>query len=547
MLEAQGLAVPIAAGRVLLLAAAGAALLAGCHRRESPAEAGIATQTLLVGNAAEPADLDPQVIYAWTDQNIDNALFEGLTWIDERTTRPIPAAARSWDESPDGLVYTFHLRPNGRWSNGDPVTAGDFVYAFHRILTPTFGAFYSYMLWPIRNARAYNLGRITDFSRVGVKALDPLTLRVTLERPTPYLPALAAHATWMPLRRATIEKFGRFDQRGTRWTRPGNLVGNGAFVLKTWIPNGRIVVERNPWYWNAARVRLRRIVYYPIESSDTEEFAFLSGQLQVTHGLPINRIAAYRRDHPELLRIDPILASFYLFVNVHRPPLDRVLLRRALSLAIDRRAIAQDVLLGSRRPAFAMTPPDCGGYSPRAAVPDDPAAARRLLAEAGFPGGRGLLVFNVLSYQSTESLLILQAVQAEWARELGVQVTITPQEQKTLFQNQRDHNYAIAFSGWIADYPDPSTFLDTMVTGNGNNYAGWSDPDYDRWIAAAESTAAPAPRFEDFQRAEAILIREAPILPLFYDTAVYLKQPYVRGWTASQLDFHRFSDVWLRR
>ncbi|MGH7995718.1 MAG: peptide ABC transporter substrate-binding protein, partial [Opitutaceae bacterium] len=319
--------------------------ISGCHRRETAAVAGIATQTLLMGNGAEPADLDPDVVTAWPDSDIDYALFEGLTWIDEKTARPIPAAAESWEVSPDGLVYTFHLRPNGRWSNGDPVTAQDFVFSFRRILTPSFAAAYSYMLWPIKNARAYNLGKIVDFGRVGVKALDEHTLQITVARPTPYLPALAAHTTWLPVPRSTIEKFGKFDQRGTKWTLPGNLVGNGPFVLSEWIPNGRIVVRKNPRYWNAAHVRLNRIEFFPMESPDAEELAFRSGELQVTYALPVYSIARYRRDHPELLRDDPQLSSFFLFLNVRRPPLDNVKVRRALSLAIDREAIVRNVFL----------------------------------------------------------------------------------------------------------------------------------------------------------------------------------------------------------
>lgn len=518
-------------------------LLAGC-RRESPAEAGIATQTLLVGNSAEPADLDPDVITAWPDANIDYALFEGLTWIDEKTNRPVPAAATGWDVSPNGLVYTFHLRPNARWSNGDPVTANDFAFAFRRILTPSFGALYSYMLWPIKNAEAYNSGKLKDFSKVGVKVLNPLTLQITVARPTPYLPALAAHTTWLPVHKATIEKFGRFDQQGTRWTRPGNLVGNGPYLLKQWIPNGRIVVERNPYYWDAAHVRLNRIEFYPIENGDAEEAAFRAGQLDVTYALPSSSIARYRREHPDELRIDPILASYYLFVNVNRPPLNNPKLRLALSMAINRDAIVRDVLYGSRIAAHALTPPDCGGYTPRAAVPDDFAAARKLLAEAGYPNGKGLPVFNVLSYNNDGSVRILEVIQADWAK-LGVHITITRQEFKVLLQNQQNRTYSIAFSGWIADYPDPLTFLGTMVTGNGNNYAGWSDPAYDHLIDEASRTADEQKRFGYFQQAEAILVHEAPLMPLYYDTQVYLKRTFVHHWLPSELNFHRFQDVWL--
>ncbi len=523
-----------------------ATLVSACHR-ERPVDAGIATQTLLIGNAAEPADLDPHNITAWPDSDVDYALFEPLTWIDEKTTLPIPAAAASWDVSADGLVYTFHLRSEGRWSNGDPVTADDFAYSFRRILTPSMAAVYSYMLWPIKNAEAYNAGKIADFAQVGVKAVDPLTLQVTLSAPTPYLPALAAHTTWLPVHRPTIEKYGRFDEKGTKWTHPENLVGNGPFVLKEWVPNGRIVVEKNPRYWDATHVRLNRIEFFPIESRETEELSFRAGQLHVTYGMPITSIAAYRRDHPEYLRADPILANYYLFVNVTRPPFDNVKLRRALALAIDRDAIVRNVLAGTRTPAHAFTPPDCGGYTPRASIAYDVAEAQRLLAEAGYPGGRGLPTFEVLSYQAESSVRMMEAIQAEWAHNLGVHITISSQEMKTLFQNQQDRNYTIAYSGWIADYPDPTTFLGMMVTGGGNNYAGWSNAAYDRLIDAAAHTPDNRRRFEYFQKAEAILLDDAPVIPLYFDTQVYLKQPSVHGWLSSKINFHRFQDVWLER
>ncbi|HVU33860.1 MAG TPA: peptide ABC transporter substrate-binding protein [Opitutaceae bacterium] len=532
--------------RFALALAALLLLVAGC-RRKSPAEAGIATQTLLLGNSAEPADLDPDLVSLWPDSNIDYALFEGLTWLDEKTTKPVPAAAKSWDVSPDGLVYTFHLRPNARWSNGDPVTAADFAYAFRRILTPSFAAVYSYMLWPIKNAEAYTAGKITDFSQVGIKVLDPLTLQITLAHPTPYLPALAAHTSWLPVHQSTVEKYGKFDERGTKWTRPGNLVGNGPFVLTQWIPNGRIVVEKNPQYWDAAHVRLNRIEFFPIENHDAEEADFRAGQLHVTYGLPDSSIAHYRATAPQELRSDPILSTYYLFVNVTRPPLNNAKLRRALSMAIDRNRIVRDVLYDSRLPAHAFTPPDCGGYTPRASVPDDFAAARKLLAEAGYPDGRGLPVFNVQSYQAESAVRYLEVIQAEWAKELNVHITISPLEFKTAIRNQQTRSYTMAFSGWIADYPDPSTFLNMMVTGGGNNYTGWGDPEYDRLIDETTRTADNRKRFEDFQKAEAILLDQAAVIPLYYDTQVYLIQPYVHRWLPSKVNFHRFQDVWLGR
>jgi oligopeptide transport system substrate-binding protein len=241
--------------------------MSGCARREGDVEAGIRTQTLLVGNQAEPGSLDPHVVNLFLDWRIVLALFEGLTTYDEKTAQPVPAVAERWDISPDGLTYTFHLRPAARWSNGDPLTATDFVYSFRRALLPTLGWANAYLLWPIKNAEAFNTGKLTNFNDVGVRAMDEQTLRITLEQPTPYLPALAA-LTWVPVHRSTIEKFGKIDDRGSEWTRPGNLVGNGPFVLTEWRMNDRIVVSKNPHYWDAENTRLEHIVFLPIGNRD---------------------------------------------------------------------------------------------------------------------------------------------------------------------------------------------------------------------------------------------------------------------------------------
>jgi oligopeptide transport system substrate-binding protein len=522
-------------------------LLAGCPRRETAVDSGIRTQTLLVGNAAEPADLDPQVMNAFTDSHIAYTLFEPLTWLDAGTSDPVPAAADRWAVSADGLVYTFHIRPSARWSNGDPLTAGDFVYSFRRILTPAFAASYSYMLWPIKNAEAFNSGRIDDFSKVGVDALDAATLRVTLERPTPYLPALAAHTTWLPVHRPSVEKFGRMDERGTKWTRPGNLVGNGAFTLAEWIPNGKVAVARNPLYWNAAKTRLNRIEFFPFEQPTTEELNYRSGQLHTTYALPTSKIATYRGHKPPDLRIDPVLSSFYLFINVTRPPFDNPKLRLALSHAVDREALSHDVMNSVYPPARSLTPPDCGGYTARAQVSDDFAEARRLLAEAGFPGGRGLPAVEVQCYSDDVKLRVLEAIQSMWQRELGFRITIAQLEQKTLFQNQQSLNYTIAFSGWIADIPDPVSFLGTMVTGGGNNWAGWSNREFDRLISEASAAPDNARRFELFAKAEAVMLNDAPLIPLYSQYQVYAINPAVRGWTTNIIGFHQFERMWLER
>lgn len=522
-------------------------LVAGCARHESPVDAGIRTHTLLVGNLAEPADLDPQIVTAFTDQNITLALFEGLTAIDEKSALPIPAVAERWDISPDALTYTFYLRPTARWSNGERVTAADFAYSIQRILSPGLASEYAYMLWPIKNAEAFNKGKLTDFSAVGVSVVNRDTLRLTLERPTAYLLSLAAHPTWFPVHQATIEKFGRRDQRSTLWTRPGHLVGNGAFVLEEWSPNARVVVAKNPHYWNAAHNSLERVVFLPTENPDVEERNFRAGQVHITYGLPTEKIAAYRERSPEQLRRDPFLQTFFLRFNVTKPPFDNAKVRRALALAVDRDAITRHVLREAYVPAPSLTPPDCAGYTSHARVTVDYAAARALLAEAGYPGGKGLPPFELQLRNDDLQPKVAEAIQAMWQRELGVRATLGPVEQKTWLQNQQTLNYSAVFSGWAGDFADPATFLELFLTGGGNNWTGWSDPEYDREIQAAARTVDASTRLAHFQTAEARLLDQAPITPLYYGARVYAIHPAVKNWQPALLGFHRYQEVKLER
>ena len=299
--------------------------------RETRADAALRDQVLLVGNGAEPQDLDPQVMTAFTDQCLSLALFEGLCALDEASSRPVPAAAESWEVSSDGLTYTFHLRTGLQWSNGDPLTAGDFVAAWRRVLSPALAAEYAYLFYPVKNAEAYNTGKLTDPAALGFAAPDDRTLRLTLERPTPYLPALTALPPWFPVNPRVLAKFGALTQRGTAWTRPGNLVGNGPFLLTEWRPNDHVRVAKNPRYWDAAAVRLHGIVFFPTENPDVEERDFRAGQVHLTYELPLSKVDGYRRTAPASLRLDPFLETFFLRFNTSRPPLGDARVRRALS------------------------------------------------------------------------------------------------------------------------------------------------------------------------------------------------------------------------
>jgi oligopeptide transport system substrate-binding protein len=531
--------------RIARILCAGLLALAGCARRQAPAESAIRAQTLLLGNGAEPEDLDPQIVTAYTDQNILLALFEGLTAIDERTSRAVPAAAQSWESSPDGLVWTFHLREGLRWSNGEPLVAEDFIQSWQRALSPAIACEFADLLYPIKNAEAFNKGTVSDPGALGITAPDARTVRIELERPTPYLAALMAQPPLFPVNPRALAAFGAMSRRDTPWARPGTLIGNGPFTLEEWTPNSRIVVSKNMNYWDAATVTLHQIVFFPNDSPDTEEKDFRAGQLHVTYALPVAKIDTYRHGSPELLRIDPFLQTFFLRFNVQKAPFDDPRVRRALSLAIDRRLISRRVLYSAYPAAHSLTPPGCGGYTARARVDLDVAAARALLAEAGHPGGAGIAPFEVQMRNDGVQPPVMEAIQEMWERELGVRATLATLEQKTWLQNQEVLSYAVSTSGWAGDFVDPVTFLGLFVTGGGKNWTGWGDPEYDKLIAEAAREGDPQARLETFQRAESLLLDRGPVAPLYFGAHSYLIHPAVRGWAPALLGYHRYALVRL--
>lgn len=531
----------------LRLAAAALALLAlavfGCKPRQPPAQAAAADQTLLLGNGAEPGDLDPHLATAFTEFNILLALGEGLTAIDEATGRPVPAAASSWDVSEDGLRHVFRLRPDAKWSDGSPVVAADFLFSYERILRPALASEYAYMLFPVRGAEDFNAGKSADFSSVGFSAPDAHTLVVELASPTPYFLGLVAHQAWFPVHPPTILKFGKIDQRGTAWTRPENHVGNGAYRLAVWAPNDRIEVVRQPHHWSDPKTGLQRVVFFPTDNVPADEAAYRAGQRHVTYDLLPGRIATYRDQSPSPLRVDPMLETLYLRFNVTRKPLDDARVRRALALAVDREAIAASVLQGSRLPAYHYVPPGAGGFRSGSRQPHDPAAARELLAAAGFPGGKGFPRLEVLMNTDALNTRILEAVQAMWKRELGVDVALVSQDFRVYLDSMKGLRYDIARARWVGDYDDPNTFLDMYLTGGGNNQTGWSHPDYDRLIAEAATARDPAARFTLFDQAEKILLEDAPIAPVVFGARVHLVSPAVQGWHGNLLGVRRYQTL----
>ena len=518
----------------------------GCAKRESTVALGNQNGVFHISIGSEPTDLDPHTVTGLGDAKVIQSLFDPLVSFEPVTLKPVPALAERWETSADGLTYTFHLRANAKWSNGDPVTAQDCVDSWRRILTPALAADYAYFLHLIRGAEAFNKGTTTDFSTVGAKAVDARTLVVTLTHPAPYFLQILLNSPWRPVHVRSIAAAGDPYRRGQPWTKPGKLVSSGPFVLKEWASHQRVVVEKSPTYWDRDRVKLNAVHFYPTDSIDAEERAFRAGQLHATWALPLSKVLPLQKENSPNLRIDPNLETYFFRLNVRKAPFTDARIRRALSLAIDRETIASKILPGGRKPAPTFVPDFLTGYTPPKRTAYDPETARRLLAEAGFPKGANLPPIEIL-YNNNEILrLVCEAVQQMWRRELGVDVRLVNQEYKVVFANRRAGDYQLLLGTWTADYLDATTFLDLWRSGSGNNHTGWTDPAYDALAKKADATVDPAARAAILAEAEALVLDSAPIIPVYFNTHVYLLHPAVKGWQPTPMDHTDYRYVSLQ-
>lgn len=516
-----------------------------CSPRETPVQRGNREQILHRGISPDISQLDPQLSTVANDYAAIHALFEGLVAEDPVDLHPVPALAEKWDISADNLRYTFHLRANAKWSNGDPVTAQDFVASYKRILTASLGAHYASLLYIIERAEPFHKGKLTDFAQVGVSALNAHTLQIKLEHSDPNFLSLLTLAPFMPVHTPTIEKHGPLHDRANTWTKPGNIVSNGPFTLKEWNLNQRMILVKSPSYWDAATVRLKEIHLHAGESRDTEERAFRSDQLHLTESLPPGKADVWRDDPQHRLRIDTLLGTEFYRINVNRPFLNDRRVRRALSLAIDRDAIVHKILRAGQIPARAFTPPGTAGYTPATQIPTDANAARALLTEAGYPDGKGAPPIELLFNTSESHRAVAESIQEMWRRELGLEVRLSNQENGSMLAVRTTGSFQILRSVWIGDTVDPLSFLSIWTSDSGNNFTGWKNPLFDQLLFEAARTPDDAARNALFQKAEALVLDDAPFIPIYHYTHVFLIQPSVKGWNPTLLDHHPYKYVYL--
>jgi oligopeptide transport system substrate-binding protein len=539
------------------LAMLAAALVASCGEGSGAGSAGgpaaqiggasgtelAAAQVLHVGNGAEPQTLDPHRAEETASFGVLVDIYEGLV-SESPNGDLIPGVASQWTISDDAKTYVFNLRPEARWSNGDPLTAHDFVFSFRRGVDPKTLSVYSYILSPLLNADDITAGKRPP-EELGVRAIDDHTLEITLANPTPYFLGLLAHSMSYPVHRAMLEAHG--DQ----WTRPGNLVGNGAFKLDDWVVQSHVKVVRNPYYWDDANTKIEEVWFHATEDLTAELQRFRALELDMTYRIPAAQIGFIRENLADELDIAPYLGSYYYGFNVTRPPFkDQPKLRRALSLAVNRDVITKQVLNLGQISSYGLLPPIKGYVQQQ--MPEAPwtqeareAEAKRLYAEAGYGPDNPLrtqLMFNT----GEDHRRVAVAIASMWKQVLGVDAELLNQEWKVFLDTRNQKKDTQVYrSGWIGDYTDPFTFLEIFRSTAGQNDTGYHNSEYDRLVAASQSALEPHARMELLQKAEGALLADMPILPLYIYVTPRLVQPWVGGYESNLLDHQRHQYMYV--
>lgn len=518
----------------LLVALALAACQEGPSRPACPA----GQVCLEFGNNTEPATLDPQQSNLIDEFQVIGDLNVGLT-TDAPDGTPIPALAERWEVSPDGLVWTFHLR-EARWSDGAPITADDFVFAYRRILAPQTASIYAYLVFLLKNGAQVNAGEAPP-QALGARALDPRTLELTLDHPAPYLPEMLKHLSFFPVPRHVVEA------KGEAWVRPGNYVSSGPYQLVSWRLGEYIEVTRNPYFWDADKVCVDTVRYYPTPDQVTAERRVAAGELDINTGFQSNRLSRIREAMPGYARTHISLATSYLSFNTRGVPAFRdPRVRKALSAAIDRDFITDKLLRAGQVPAYAFVPPGTANYvasGPQTSFAGQTlearqALARDLLRQAGYGPERPLEV-EIKTGNTPDSTLMMQAIQADW-QAVGVKVRLVQNEGQIAFAAYRMRDFQVGAMSWYADYNDPLTFLELLKSDTGaQNYGDYANPAYDALLAAANGEPDLEARARLLAEAEALMLSEDALVPLLFVVNKALVAPRVTGWVDNIANFHR--------
>ncbi|MGM8461223.1 oligopeptide ABC transporter substrate-binding protein OppA [Enterobacter cloacae] len=516
----------VAAGILTALIAGNAAMAADVPAGVQLAE----KQALVRNNGAEVQSLDPHKIEGVPESNVNRDLFEGLLVTDVEG-HPAPGVAEKW-ENKDFKVWTFHLRKDAKWSDGTPVTAEDFVYSWQRLANPnTASPYASYLQYGhIANIDDIIAGKkpVTD---LGVKAIDANTFEVTLSEPVPYFYKLLVHPSVSPVPKSAVEKFGE------KWTQPANIVTNGAYKLKDWVVNERMVLERNPQYWDNAKTVINQVTYLPISSEVTDVNRYRSGEIDMTYNnMPIELFQKLKKEIPKEVHVDPYLCTYYYEINNQKAPFTDVRVRTALKLALDRDIIVNKVKNQGDLPAYSYTPPYTDGM--KLVEPEwfkwsqekRNEEAKKLLAEAGYTADKPL-TFNLLYNTSDLHKKLAIAVASIWKKNLGANVKLENQEWKTFLDTRHQGTFDVARAGWCADYNEPTSFLNTMLSDSSNNTAHYKSPAFDKLIAETLQVTDDAKRADLYAKAEQQLDKDSAIVPVYYYVNARLVKPWVGGYT----------------
>ncbi|GAL43816.1 MULTISPECIES: oligopeptide ABC transporter substrate-binding protein OppA [Citrobacter] len=524
------------------------ALIAGNVATAAVVPAGVQLaekQTLVRNNGSEVQSLDPHKIEGVPESNISRDLFEGLL-ISDVDGKPSPGVAEKWDNK-DFKVWTFHLRKDAKWSDGTPVTAQDFVYSWQRLANPnTASPYASYLQYGhIVNIDDIIAGKkpVTD---LGVKAIDDHTFEVTLSEPVPYFYKLLVHSSVSPVPKAAVEKYG------DKWTQPTNIVTNGAYKLKDWVVNERIVLERNTNYWDNAKTIINQVTYLPISSEVTDVNRYRSGEIDMTYNnMPIELFQKLKKEIPNEVHVDPYLCTYYYEINNQKAPFNDVRVRTALKLAMDRDIIVNKVKNQGDLPAYSFTPPYTDGA--KLVEPEwfkwsqekRNEEAKKLLAEAGYTAEKPL-TFDLLYNTSDLHKKLAIAAASIWKKNLGANVKLENQEWKTFLDTRHQGNYDVSRAGWCADYNEPTSFLNMVLSDSSNNTVHYKSPAFDKLIADTLKVTDEAQRSELYSKAEQQLDKDSAIVPVYYYVNARLVKPWVGGYSGKDpMDNIHVKDLYI--